>query len=169
MGNASRMHTLLLYRTYRGPCRTSLFSTPQPSAAVASSVSTHQLPLTLLNPNSPFPSSGSNYSHNPFRFRLVPSKPTSSFCPSTLRLISTTTSEDTGEIQETPAEGKLSSFLWLPIVFGFRARVFVDWDFRILSSFQSCLFCWEILFQALFEHSVQVIHNWMRNDVYISG
>ncbi|KAG5532730.1 hypothetical protein RHGRI_027138 [Rhododendron griersonianum] len=104
MGNASRMHTLLLYRTYRGPCRTSLFSTPPPSAAVASSVSTHQLPLTLLNPNSPFPSSGSNYSHNPFRFRLVPSKPTSSFCPSTLRLISTTTSEDTGEIQETPAE-----------------------------------------------------------------
>ncbi|KAI8539399.1 hypothetical protein RHMOL_Rhmol09G0180100 [Rhododendron molle] len=104
MGKASRMHTLLLYRTYRGPRRTSLFSTPPPSAAVASSVSTHQLPLTLLNPNSPFPSSGSNYSHNPFRLRLVPSKPTSSFCPSTLRLISTTTSEDTGEIQETPAE-----------------------------------------------------------------
>lgn len=111
MGSRSGIHTLIVFRGYYGPRRTSLFSTQPPSTAVDNSLSTYyrrfppqQQTLTLLKPISSFPSYGSNYAHNPFHLSLIPSKPTFSFCSSTHRLLSTTTSEDCCEIKETPVQ-----------------------------------------------------------------
>ncbi|PSS28951.1 Ribosome maturation factor RimP like [Actinidia chinensis var. chinensis] len=106
--NSIRVLTFSLYRRYRGHGRTSLFFSQPPSSSIVSSFSTQQETPTLLNPHSSS-SSDNCYcccKHHVCCVGGFPSKPVPSFCSMTLRHLSTTTSQETGEIRETHVQNE---------------------------------------------------------------